>query len=250
MRIRILFLGMICLLCYSCSLKQQHVLFERNSPIAIDTSLSQANHYINRIKPDDQLQIRNLQSTKYLVDDAGSTNTNAGVASQVFTVEEDGHVKLPVLGSVFVAGLSRVEAQKKIENLYRDSLLKDPIIDLKIINLKVTIFGEAKSNGNFLLNKEKTTLIDILGQAGGLSVNADEKTIKIIRGKNQTVIPVDLSNIKTIADPRLIMQDGDIVYIQQNKRAIRDDKLQNATTLIQPSLLIFNTALIIYSFFK
>jgi len=186
------------------------VLFERNSPLAIDTAPNQAALYVNRIKPDDQLQIRNLQSTKYLVDDAASTSTNSGLASQVFIVEEDGRVKLPVIGSVPVAGLSRAEAQAKIERLYNDTLFSasnPAIIDLKIINLKVTLFGEVKGAGNYLLVKEKTTLIDILGQAGGISNSGDEKNVKIIRGKNQEVIPVDLSNIRTIADPRLIMHD-------------------------------------------
>jgi polysaccharide export outer membrane protein len=151
-----------------------------------------------------------------------------------------------------VAGLTRYEAANKIEGLYRDSLLKNPIIELKILNLKVTVLGEIKNQGNFNLVKEKTTLIDIIGQAGGLSNTADEKNIKIIRSdkQGQKTIWVDLSNINILNDPKIILQDNDIVYIAQNKRAVRDDKLQNFTTLIQPSVLIFNTALIIYSLFR
>jgi polysaccharide export outer membrane protein len=241
------FTALICLLLYSCSYKQQHALFEQKSPEQAASSTQQAPPSVYRIKTDDILQIRNLQNYKAFANEGG-----AEPAPQTFQVEEDGRVTLPIIGHVPVAGLTRYEAANKIEGLYRDSLLKNPIIELKILNLKVTVLGEIKSQGNFNLVKEKTTLIDVIGQAGGLSTAADEKNIKIIRSDKDgpKTIWVDLSNINILNDPKIILQDNDIVYIAQNKRAVRDDKLQNFTTLIQPSVLIFNTALIIYSLFR
>lgn len=254
MRFKILcFLGIIVSLCYSCSYKQQHALFERKSAPRSDSAAAQISEYIYRIKPDDVLQIRNLQNKKYIVDDNTSGGGSSGASSgQTFQVEEDGRVTLPVIGHVDVAGLTRYEASKKIEKLYRDSLLLNPIIELKILNLKVTVLGEIKSQGNYPLVKEKTSLIDVIGEAGGLTNNANEKNIKIIRGdkNNPKEIFVDLSDIRTLSDPKIILQNNDIVYIAQNKRAIRDEKLQNFSTVVQPSLLIFNTALIIYTLFR
>jgi polysaccharide export outer membrane protein len=229
-------------------------LFEqKNSPGAyIDP---QAQPPVYRIQPNDVLQIRNLQSTRYLVNSVGGTSqTNEpGVdQGQTFQVEEDGKVTLPVIGHIAVAGLTRYEAAQKIEQLYRDSLLKNPIIELKILNLKVTLLGEVKNPGNIPLAKENTTLIDVLGEAGGLTNNANEKNIKIIRGDKASpqIIYADLSNIKTLGDPRITLQNNDIIYVMQSRKAVRDEKLQHFTTLIQPSLLIFNTALIIYTLFK
>lgn len=222
---------------------------QKNSPIAYNP---QAPAPVYRIKPSDILQIRNLQNTRYLVSSSGATGEAGSDQSQTFQVEEDGKVTLPVIGHVAVAGLSRYEAAQKIEQLYRDSLLKNPIIELKILNLKVTLLGEVKSPGNIPLTKENTTLIDVLGEAGGLTNNANETNIKIIRGDkaNPEIIYADLSNIKTLGDPRITLQSNDIIYVMQNRKAIRDEKLQNFTTLIQPSLLIFNTALIIYTLFR
>ncbi|HEY4195030.1 MAG TPA: hypothetical protein VGM63_05820, partial [Mucilaginibacter sp.] len=86
--------------------------------------------------------------------------------------------------------------------------------------------------------------------AGGLTERSNEKNIKIIRGdpKNPQVTDVDLSNIKTLADPRIILQNNDIIYIAQNKRAVKNDQLQNVTTTLSPILLVLNTALLIYTF--
>jgi polysaccharide export outer membrane protein len=246
------------LTCTSCSFKQQQVLFKQQNSAPDSAQIIQANSGNGtsdyRIKSQDILQIRNLQNIKYIVDEAPTSTTSGGSstggAGQTYQVEDDGTVTLPVLGHVSVVGLTRAQAAKQIEDLYRKNLLKDPIIDLKIINLKVTILGEIKSQGNFPLVKDKTNLIEMIGEAGGLTERADEKNIKIIRGdpKNPLVAEVDLSKIKTLADPRIILQNNDIIYIAQNKRAVKNDQLQNFSSTISPILIVFNTALIIYTF--
>jgi len=240
-------------ICASCSDKQYQTLFQEKKSTS-DTSVQENPVVVNQyhIKSQDLLQIRNLQDIKYIVNDAPvNANTAGGNASQgqTFQVEEDGTVALPALGRIPVAGLTRVEAQKLIEDLYRKSLLKDPIIDLKIVNLKVTIFGEVRSAGDHILTKDKTTLVELIGEAGGLTERANEKNIKIIRGtgKDSEVIQIDLSDIRSINDPRTILHSGDIIYVAQNRRAARSDNLQNFSTVFQPVLILFNTFLILYT---
>jgi polysaccharide biosynthesis/export protein len=249
----VLFLGL--LVTASCSFKQQQVLFKQSNPNQSNTQGSQENSGAGttdyRIRSQDILQIRNLQSIKYIVDESPTSITAGGstLQGQTFQVEDDGTVALPVIGRVPIAGLTRAEAAKQIEDLYRKNLLVNPIIELKIINLKVTILGEIKGQGNFPLLKDKTSLVEMIGEAGGLTPGANEKNIKVIRGdpKNPQVIEFDLSNISTLADPRIILQNNDIIYIAQNKRAVKNDQLQNITTTLQPGLIILNTALLIYT---
>src|ERR1700743_3637006 len=241
----------------SCSFKQQQVLFKQSNPNQGNTQSSQENSGAGtsdyRIHSQDILQIRNLQSTKYIVVEAPVSITAGGSGSsaqgQTFQVEDDGMVALPVIGRVQIAGLTRAEAAKQIEDLYRKNLLVNPIIELKITNLEVTILGEIKNQGNFPLIKDKTSLVELIGEAGGLTPGANEKNIKIIRGdpKSPQVFQFDLSNLNTLADPRLILQNNDIVYIAQSKRAAKNDQLQNVTTTLSPILLVFNTALVIYT---
>jgi polysaccharide export outer membrane protein len=238
----------------SCSDKQYQALFQERNGMADSAAQKAAPVVINEyhIKSQDILQIRNLQDIKYIVNDAPvNANTTGGNASQgqTFQVEEDGTVALPALGRIPVAGLTRVEAQKLIEGLYHKELLKDPIIELRIINLKVTILGEIRAQGNYVLTKDKTTLVELIGEAGGLTERANEKNIKIIRGteKSPKVTEIDLNNIHSINDPVSILQSGDIIYVAQNKRASRSDNLQNFSTIFQPILILFNTALILFT---
>lgn len=235
----------------SCSNKQYQTLFEQKNAIndsLAKNSITDFSYY--RIKPQDILQVKNLQSSKSIVDDApvsvGIAGGNAATG-QTYQVEEDGTVALPVIGRVPVVGLTRHEAEKTIEGIYRAKLLKDPIIEVIITNLKVTLLGEVHAQGNYPLVKDKTTLVDIIGAAGGLTDKANEKNIKIIHGtdKNAKVTIIDLNNIQSIYDTNSILQNGDIVYIAQNKRAVRVDNLQNFSLIVQPALIIFNAVLII-----
>jgi polysaccharide export outer membrane protein len=243
----------IIVLSSSCSYKQNQVLFQKRTAF-VDTSSQKAAPVSYHIQPQDILQIRNLQNLKYIVDEVptsglGSAGNNSSTQGQTYQVEEDGTVALPAIGHVQVGNLTRTQATKLIEDLYRKNLLRDPIIELKVVNLKVTLLGEVKAPGNFQILKDNTTLVDIIGQAGGLTPAANEKNIKIIRGKDKTqnVSEIDLSDINSLSDPRIFLQNGDIIYVAQNKRAIRSDNLQSFNTWVQPALLLLNTALIIFT---
>jgi polysaccharide export outer membrane protein len=243
----------------SCSYKQQQLLFQQQST-AVDTGKISASSGLGTsdylIRSQDVLQIRNLQNARYIVDELPTApnggNTAGGTIAgegQSYQVDDEGNVALPLIGRVHVAGLTRVQAQKLVEDLYRKNVLVNPIIDLKIANLKVTILGEIRVPGNYPLSKDKTNLVELIGQAGGLTDRANEKTIKIVRGdpKNPQVTEVNLNKLSTLADPRIILQNNDIIYIAQNKRSIKNEEIQNLSTTIQPALIILNTALIIYT---
>lgn len=238
----------------SCSYKQDQLLFQQKQGFDSIANITPAPTAYYRIQPQDILQIRNLQNISYVIGDAPSATTSAGGSSnafqgQQFQVEEDGTVALPVIGRVQVEGLTRQEASNKIEEMYRKTLLKDPIIELKIVNLKITILGEIKTPGNYLLVKDKTTLVELIGEAGGLTEKANGKNVEIIRGDpaHPTIKRIDLSNIRSLSDPAGILQNGDIIYIAQNKRAIQSDKISTFSTIIQPALIILNTFLIIFT---
>ncbi|MGN6396944.1 MAG: polysaccharide biosynthesis/export family protein [Mucilaginibacter sp.] len=246
----------------SCSSKQYQVLFQKKRSLT-DSGYSvkdSVGEY--RIRPQDILQVRNLQDAKkYLINPVQSNAVNTNLLAdgtsqetgeQNFQVADDGTVILPALGHIRVAGLTRAVAEKTIEDAYRKNVLVNPIIELKIINLKVTMLGEVKNSGNFPLTKEHITLVEMIGAAGGITERADESNIKIIRGteKEPKVIQVDLGDIKSVNDPRTILQNGDIIYVGQNKRANRTDNLQSVSTIVQPSLLLINAALIILTLFR
>jgi len=239
------------LICNSCSNKQYQALFEKKgitTDTALQTNFAKILNY--RIKAQDILQIRNLQNSKTIIDLTPTITSpslqGATTQSENYQVEDDGTIPLTGLGRVRVAGFTRLEAEKYIQSLYLKDL-NNPIIELKVTNLKVTLLGEIRSQANYTLTKDRTTLVEMIGEAGGLTERADEKKVEIIRSGplKPVVITVDLSDIRSISDPKSILQSGDIVYVPQNSRAIRNDQTQNFSAILQPGLLIFSTVLLI-----
>jgi len=239
----------------SCSYKQNQLLFEQSN--AIPDSVYQkirANVSNYHIKPQDILQIRNIQESKNLVDlaagsGAATNQANAAQQGETYEVDDDGTVALTGLGRIKIAGLTRIEARKLIEDLYNKKYLKEALFDVKLLNLKVTVFGEVKAPGNYLLTKDNTKLIDILGEAGGLTDKANEQNIQIIRGDKQTpdITTVNLREVKTLYDSKTILTNNDVIIVAQNIPAIRAQKVQNFSVVAQPLLLMINTALIIFT---
>lgn len=165
----------------SCAARKEHSLFNAPSDVVTDTikqvyvvndqGISDAYY---KIKVNDQLAIRNVQNKEFgatASSGSGSNNyQNAGGSINnilSYPVDIDGKVNLPAIGKVDVIGLSRRDAAIKIQDLYAKQLLRDPIIELSVVNLKVTLLGEFGKQGNFLLERENTTLIDIIGEEIG-----------------------------------------------------------------------------------
>ncbi|TWR28484.1 hypothetical protein FPZ42_04495 [Mucilaginibacter achroorhodeus] len=238
----------------SCSYKQNQVLFETHGAANSTSSMVGSAPYEYKIQTQDIIQMRNLQDINYVVTVPGGGGSTPGASSnapqpQTYQVENDSTVALPVLGKVKIAGLTKLEATKKIQGLYARTVLKNPIIDLRITNLKVSVFGEVRSPGSYMLTSDKTNLIDVLAQAGGLTEKGDEKKVRIVRGgmTDPQVLFFDLNDFRTVSNPAIVLQSQDIIYVAQNRRAIKNEKMQDFSTIVQPGLLFLNTALLIFT---
>ena len=254
-------LGLLLILA-SCTYKHTQAVTSKKTPASatVDSALIQnaiTNISNYRIQPQDVLQIRNLQNSKSIADltpptSSSPVNTSAITQPETYRVEDDGTVALTGLGHVNVAGLTRTEATKHIEGLYKETLLTNPVIDIQIVNLKVTILGEVKIPGNYPLVKDRNTLIEMIGTAGGFTEVADQKDIKIYRGNlaDTTVAKIDLNNLNSISAQRTIIQNNDVIVIAKNQKTLQKENLQNIITTAQPFLILLSTILVVLSITK
>ncbi len=226
--------------------------------INTDTTTTKIVNY--RIQPQDILEIRNLQNSKAIVDmnpplsigSVNSTNTPVTPLPETFQVEDDGTIAMTAIGRIKVAGLTRLEAMKFIEDMLKATEVKNPIIDIKITNLKVTVLGEVNTPGNFILTKDRTSLVEIIGAAGGLTDKANEKDIRIIRGEpgKQTEIKVNFSKLSAAVDSKAILPNNDLIVVSQNDKTVRAENVQVFTTVIQPVLIVLSALIVITTLIK
>ncbi|RYF22989.1 MAG: hypothetical protein EOO42_07885 [Flavobacteriales bacterium] len=244
----------------ACGARKERTLFNAATDVVTDT-IKQV-YVVNdkgsgeiyyKIKVNDLLAVRNLQDREFGAKSAtASAAATTAVGSNVisYQVDADGNVNLPAIGKVAVLGLTRKEIANKLQMLYGEKLLVDPIIEVTVVNVKVTLLGEFNKQGNFLLERDNTTLIDILGEAGGINTKtADPKTLKIIRGErsNPEIIYVNLNDINSLASKKLILQNNDLILLQPTKSSALSEKLQGINNMIQPVLVLLNVALLIFT---
>jgi polysaccharide export outer membrane protein len=145
----------------------------------------------------------------------------------VSRINARGTVNLTFVGEVHVAGLTVKEAQKAIEDAYRDGrYLRNPQV---IINVEeyaareVFISGEVRSPGKYALPIEQLMTIDeLVLKAGGFTDSAKGSAVKVTRklddGSTTVIGPIDVESIikgrKGSTTP-LVLQPGDSVVVDQ-----------------------------------
>jgi polysaccharide export outer membrane protein len=241
------------LACCSCSYKSRNLLFKTNNEISSDSIktvyvVQKGNgeaHGPYRLQPGDRLTIRNLQNPTVL---SGDEKT-ALVAQQTFLIGVDSLLTIPALGKVNLTGLTVAEAEQKLQSLYADKILNRPIIEITVSNFQATVLGEVKNPNKYVLDRENTSLVELLGQAGGPTIRANLNRVKIVRGdpQNPEILFINLENSETIKDPRLQIQNRDVVYIEPTKLNGTGDRVSGFSALIQPILIVINTFLVIFT---
>ncbi|MCH2214113.1 MAG: polysaccharide biosynthesis/export family protein [Flavobacteriales bacterium] len=135
-----------------------------------------------------------------------------------YLVNEDGTVKLPVLGRVKLDGLSLREAEDKLENLYSE-FYNDPFVLLRVENNRVIVSPGAGGTAQVItLINANTTLMEALAMAGGVNDRGNSSQIKLLRENRESgereIYLIDLSTIEGIENADMIVQANDIIYVE------------------------------------
>ncbi|MDM1295926.1 polysaccharide biosynthesis/export family protein [Sphingobacterium sp. N143] len=158
-----------------------------------------------------------------------------------YTVDGEGNITLPMLGKVYVLGLTRLQAIEKIRTEL-SQYIKDPGVNMNFNNFRISVLGEVSKPGSFILPTERATVLEALGMAGDLTIRGKRENIMVIReidGK-KTIHRLDLTQQNTLNSPYYYLAQNDVVYVEPNKAQINNSKLgANSNIIISiASLLI------------
>jgi polysaccharide export outer membrane protein len=241
------------LLMNGCAFSGRNVLLK--TPFDADTlkgvfvvnSKGEPEGYYNLIKPEDELAISDLQDISLLVRSDKERYTSRTDSYAIFQVNENGMISLPLLGQVKVAGLNRMEAGKHIQHLYEQKELQKPLIDVRINNLYVVLLGEVARQGKYIINREDYELIDLLGEAGGLTPGANKRAVKIFRGdrRDPEVILVNLQDYSFLKNKNLRLRSKDVIYVEPRRIVSNAQSAQAYSAFFQVGFVLLNTILLI-----
>lgn len=201
-----------------------------------------SNDYQLRFKPDDMLQIiisaQNLESVfPFNLPVVAYQNIDGMVLGQpqlqAYLVDKNGFIEFPVLGSLKVGGLTRVEVIRKLKEELDPEYVKDPIVNIFITNFKVTVQGDVARPGTFTVPNERLSIFDALGLAGDLNISGNRKNVLIIREENGTKneYRVNLMSKRMLTSPAYYLQQNDVIYVEPNYAKVQDAAYTRSTGL-------------------
>ncbi len=230
---------MVCLLSTACTSKKKMIYF--NSEEAIKNSELNKN-YTPVFHTDDLLSITvsgvDPETVKpfNLPVATGASGNLSGYATGLpsltgYLVDPEGNIDLPVIGKIKVSGLGRPEVTETIKRKLKE-YLNNPIVNIRILNYKVTVLGDVKSPGTFSIPNERITLLEAIGIAGDLNITGKRRNVLVIRdldGK-KTETRIDLTSKELFSSPVFYLNQNDIVYVEQN-RAKLNSSVVNASNV-------------------
>ncbi len=165
-------------------------------------------------------------------------NQNAAIKEEIhYLVDKNGNVKIPMVGVIHLEGLTIRDAEALLQKEY-SKFYTDPFVNLSYQNKRVIVLG-APGGLVIPLMDENVRLVEVLALAKGVNNDAKAQNIRVLRGED--VFLIDFSTVDGYKTSNLIMQPGDIVYVEPIRRpfseALRDYSgilsiLATLTTLI------------------
>ncbi len=181
-------------------------------------------------------------------------NTNAAINVQIlklkgYLVNDEGTITMPVLGTIKVTDKTTDELELFLVNKLKDeSHLKEPIVNIRILNSKITVLGEVKSPGTFTFEEKNITLLQAIGLAGDLTINGERKDVLLIRQENnvKTINHIDLTSTEWMSTDLFYVKQNDVIVVNPNNAKIKSAGIiGNAGTLISVVSLLLTGILLI-----
>lgn len=188
------------------------------------------------IKPGDKLSIHVNSKDEELVAPFNLRRSQQSMGSQTdlaYTVDKDGNIEFPYLGSIRVEGMTRDDVAKHIkQELLDKKMVQDPTVIVDLSNLQISILGDVGKPGKYSIEKDKYTIIDAISEAGDLAITAKRDNIMVLRQENdeQKTYFVNLNDASQLfSSPVYYLQQNDIVYVEPNSKASGQSSINSNT---------------------
>lgn len=139
--------------------------------------------------------------------------------SQTVRVSEDGSISLPLIGRIEVQGLTKDGVEEKLAGLLEAKYLTNAQVSVFIKEYEsqqVAIIGAVEKPGTYEL-VGRTSLLQVISQAGGLKENASSRIFVLREGKggDSSALPIDLKDLLINGNQELNIQllPNDVVNV-------------------------------------
>ncbi|MEO6550716.1 MAG: polysaccharide biosynthesis/export family protein [Ferruginibacter sp.] len=148
----------------------------------------------------------------------GGTSSTLGGTAIGYLVEADGKIQVPYIGKVQAEGLSRLQLQNTLTELFKD-YTKNPVVNVRFLNYSFSVMGEVNNRGRFTMPTERTTILEAISMAGDLTDLGKRENVLVVREVNgeRNFARLNLLSKDLFKSPYYYLKTNDLVYVEPVK---------------------------------
>ncbi len=184
--------------------------------ITIQTLDPNANNILNQ---------GNLPVNSGAVTNSNNSNTSTQAVIAGYLVNKDGYVHLPYVGDVLVKGLT-TDQVKELVSQKVSVYFKDPVVNVRFTNFKITVIGEVRNPSTFLFPNENPTVFDALGLAGDITIYGRRDNVMLIRSDDdgkRDIVRLNLDSTSALTSPYFYLKPNDVLYVEPTEDRVASE---------------------------
>ena len=166
-----------------------------------------------------------------------------------YNVNKDGNIILPVLGEVKVEGRTIDETRIFLQEGFNKSY-KNAIVECKLLSFKFTVIGEVNAPGTYTNFSNYLTVLEAVGQAGGINDNGRRDKLMVVRpvsGGTKTYT-LNLQDKSLLSNEAYFLLPNDVVIAVPEKRKIFNINFGTFATVFGTALSVLSTTLLLINY--
>jgi polysaccharide export outer membrane protein len=153
-----------------------------------------------------------------------------------YLVENDGTIEFPIIGKIYVQGLTKNEVQDLIRDKISPYLSKEanPIVKVMMSSYRVTVMGEVTRPCVVPVGSEKMSILEALATAGDLTIYGKRENVLLIRenpDKQKETHRIDLTDARLINSPYYYLKQNDVIYVEPNTTKAKNSSMGQSTSI-------------------
>ncbi len=243
----------VSILCSSCYYNKRWVYIQDNYSESPTQVKNENTEY--RLRPSDVLAVKVKSSTEAGIADIFNIaperqflNVDPGnLYLQGYSIDPDGKITLPILGSITVKDLSVSETEKLIQQ-QANRFLNNATVIVKLVSFKITVLGEVSNPGYRYVYNNQANLFEGLGLAGDLTENGNRERVKLIRQvpTGSEVVMIDLTDPKLLRSKYYYLMPNDVIYVEP----LRAQSKRSNLTLVTLFFTALTTTVLVLDYFQ
>ena len=259
----VLLINLVFILLNSCTSKKKLDYLQNIESVALEASMKNAK---STIQPNDQLVImvtakdmdvvkpfnQNFSSGQILQYSLPSNNAPAqsqtSASGPTYMVDSQGNIEFPVIG--------KINTENKTTEELRDILKKEiskyvlnPQVSVRNTNYKITVLGEVNRPGTYNIPDAQTTLLEVLGLAGDLTIYGNRTDVLVVRNIDGVMSKerIDLTKADFINSPFFYLKQNDVIIVSPNETKQKSARLDpNAGIYISVASIVVTILALIF----